>query len=98
MERFNACMHREYEKSGTVHGIPMPSGLRQSEAFPGGPIYTPSTKADLGEHDENITPEQAAKIVGEKYAKRIEELALAVYKAGAAYAAERGIIIADTKL
>ncbi len=76
----------------------MPSGLRQCEALPTGPIYTPSTKADLGEHDENITPDQAAKIVGEKYAKRIEELALAVYKAGAAYAAERGIIIADTKL
>jgi phosphoribosylaminoimidazole-succinocarboxamide synthase len=76
----------------------MPSGLRQSEAFPNGPIYTPSTKADLGQHDENITPEQAAKIVGEKYASRIEELALSVYKAGAAYAAERGIIIADTKL
>lgn len=76
----------------------MPVGLKQSQAFPNGPIYTPSTKAELGQHDENISPDQAAKIVGEKYAKRIEELALAVYKAGAAYAAERGIIIADTKL
>ncbi|KAK7227188.1 hypothetical protein V2G26_015191 [Clonostachys chloroleuca] len=87
---------KEYQKSGTVHGIPQPAGLEQCSAFPAGPIYTPSTKAEQGEHDENISPEQAAAVLGE-YASRIEELALTVYKAGAEYALERGIIIADTK-
>ncbi|KAK1833142.1 phosphoribosylaminoimidazolesuccinocarboxamide synthase, variant [Podospora conica] len=87
---------KEYEATGTVHGLPQPAGLRQCEAFPR-PIYTPSTKAELGQHDENISPARAAEIVGEGYAKRIEELALRVYEAGAAYARERGIIIADTK-
>lgn len=87
---------KEYQKSGTVHGIPQPAGLEQCSAFLGGPIYTPSTKAEQGEHDENISPEQAAAVLGE-YASRIEELALTVYKAGAEYALERGIIIADTK-
>ncbi|RKU43248.1 Bifunctional purine biosynthetic protein ade1 [Coniochaeta pulveracea] len=88
---------KEYQSKGTVHGIEMPKGLQNCSAIPGGAIYTPSTKAELGEHDENITPAQAAKIVGEKYAKRIEELALTCYKTAAAYALERGIIIADTK-
>lgn len=87
---------KEYEATGTVHGLPQPAGLKQCEAFPK-PIYTPSTKAELGQHDENISPARAAEIVGEGYAKRIEELALRVYEAGAAYARERGIIIADTK-
>lgn len=49
---------KEYQKSGTVHGIKVPAGLKESEAFPDGPIYTPSTKAELGEHDENIHPDQ----------------------------------------
>ncbi|KAK1758610.1 putative phosphoribosylaminoimidazole-succinocarboxamide synthase [Echria macrotheca] len=87
---------KEYEKHGTVHGLPQPAGLKQCSPFPQ-PIYTPSTKAELGQHDENITPAQAAAIVGERYAARIEELALSIYEAGAAYARERGIIIADTK-
>lgn len=86
----------EYKKDGTVHGLPVPAGLQQCSRFPQ-PIYTPSTKAELGEHDENISPEQAAKIVGHQYASRIEELALKVYRAAAEYAGERGIIIADTK-
>ncbi|KAK4192531.1 phosphoribosylaminoimidazole-succinocarboxamide synthase [Podospora australis] len=86
----------EYKKEGTVHGLPMPTGLQQCSKFPKA-IYTPSTKAELGEHDENISPEQAAKILGDKYASRIEELALKVYNTAAEYAAERGIIIADTK-
>ncbi|POS87744.1 phosphoribosylaminoimidazole-succinocarboxamide synthase-like protein, partial [Erysiphe pulchra] len=88
---------KEYKRSGTVHGMSMPDGLQESEAFPQGPIYTPSTKASLGEHDENISPAQAAKIVGDKYAQRIEHLALQIYKTARDYAAERGIIIADTK-
>ncbi|KAJ5668012.1 uncharacterized protein N7477_006582 [Penicillium maclennaniae] len=87
----------EYQKSGTVHGLAIPAGLQESEAFPNGPIYTPSTKAELGEHDENIHPDEAVKIVGEKYAARIAELALQLYKAAHAYALERGVIIADTK-
>ncbi|KFA72790.1 hypothetical protein S40288_06381 [Stachybotrys chartarum IBT 40288] len=86
----------EYEKTQTIHGLPQPEGLKRCEKLPE-PIFTPSTKAELGEKDENISPDEARKIVGDKYASRIEELALACYKAGAAYAEERGIIIADTK-
>ncbi|KAI0542787.1 hypothetical protein GGR58DRAFT_496896 [Xylaria digitata] len=87
----------EYKQKGTVHGLPQPSGLEQCQAFPGGPIYTPSTKAPVGGKDENITPEHARQIVGDKYADKIENLALAIYKAAHAYALERGIIVADTK-
>ena len=86
----------EYQRSGTVNGKQMPMGLHESEAFLE-PIYTPSTKAELGEHDENITTEQAAKIVGTEYAQRIEDLALQLYKTARDYALERGVIIADTK-
>ncbi|OQD77202.1 hypothetical protein PENDEC_c003G05266 [Penicillium decumbens] len=88
---------KEYQKSGTVHGLAVPAGLQESEAFPNGPIYTPSTKAELGEHDENIHPDEAVKIVGERYAARIAELAVQLYKAAHKYALERGVIIADTK-
>ncbi|KAL7816796.1 SAICAR synthase-like protein [Trichoderma aethiopicum] len=87
----------EYKAKGTVHGIPQPAGLQLCSPFPNGPIYTPSTKAPAGEKDENISPEQAVSIVGEKYAARIQELSLTVYSAAAAYALERGIIVADTK-
>ncbi|KAH8885674.1 putative phosphoribosylaminoimidazole-succinocarboxamide synthase [Thozetella sp. PMI_491] len=86
----------EYVKSGTVHGEPVPAGLQQCAKFPE-PLYTPSTKAELGDNDENITRDKAAEIVGAQYAARIERLAINLYEAGAAYAAERGIIIADTK-
>ncbi|OCT48596.1 Phosphoribosylaminoimidazole-succinocarboxamide synthase [Cladophialophora carrionii] len=85
-----------YKRTGEVNGRKMPEGLQESQEFPE-PIYTPSTKAELGEHDENISIEHAAKIVGEKHAKRIEELSLQIYKAARDYARERGIIIADTK-
>ncbi|KAI0391886.1 SAICAR synthase-like protein [Xylariaceae sp. FL0594] len=87
----------EYQKTGTVHGLAQPAGLQQCQAFPGGPIYTPSTKAPVGEKDENITPAQAREIVGDKYADKLESLALAIYKAAHEYALERGIIVADTK-
>lgn len=86
----------EYKKTGTVHGIKMREGMQESEAFDE-PLYTPSTKAEAGEHDENISPQQAAEIVGEDMAKRIEELALKLYKFARDYALTRGIIIADTK-
>ncbi|KAJ9605600.1 Bifunctional purine biosynthetic protein ade1 [Cladophialophora chaetospira] len=85
-----------YKKTGEVNGKKMPEGLQESQEFPE-PIYTPSTKAELGAHDENITTEQAEKVVGEKYAKQIEQLSLQVYKTARDYAREKGIIIADTK-
>ncbi len=85
-----------YKKTGEVNGKKMPPALQESQEFPE-PIYTPSTKAELGQHDENISTEQAAQILGEKYAKRIEDLSLQLYKAARDYAREKGIIIADTK-
>ena len=88
---------KEYQSKGTVHGLTVPAGLKESQAFPDGPIYTPSTKAEAGKNDENIHPDEAAKIVGRQYAKRIEELALSLYSTARQYALERGIIIADTK-
>lgn len=88
---------KEYLNSQTVHGIPQPAGLLESQAFPSGPIYTPSTKAPAGHNDENIHPDRAAQIVGPEYAKKIEELALKLYTVARDYAWERGIIIADTK-
>jgi hypothetical protein len=83
--------HR-YQKNQTIHGLPQAAGLSHCQKLPE-PIYTPSTKAEVGEKDVNISPAQAREIVGEKYAKRIEELALACYKTGATYAEERGILI-----
>ncbi|KAA8576066.1 hypothetical protein EYC84_006228 [Monilinia fructicola] len=88
---------KEYQKTSTVHGIQIPAGLQNSQAFPQGAIYTPSTKAEAGQNDENIHPSKAAEIVGEKYAQRIEDLAIKLYTTARDYAAERGIIIADTK-
>ncbi|PRT52684.1 Phosphoribosylaminoimidazole-succinocarboxamide synthase [Wickerhamiella sorbophila] len=86
----------EYKKTGTVHGTQMPAGLQESQAFPT-PIYTPSTKAEQGEHDENISPEKAAEIVGKDLAAKVEQIALALYKKAHDYAQTKGIIIADTK-
>ncbi|KAK6543966.1 Bifunctional purine biosynthetic protein ade1 [Orbilia ellipsospora] len=86
----------EYKKSGTVHGIKMAEGLRESEEFEK-PIYTPSTKAEQGEHDENIHPDKVKEMIGEEHANKIEELALALYTKARDYARSRGIIIADTK-
>ncbi|KAI9795491.1 MAG: Bifunctional purine biosynthetic protein ade1 [Piccolia ochrophora] len=88
---------KEYQTRGTVHGIPVPDGLQESQEFPGGPLYTPSTKAEAGENDENIHPSKAIELVGEKYASQIEQLSLTLYKTARDYARERGIIIADTK-
>ncbi|KAF4121070.1 phosphoribosylaminoimidazole-succinocarboxamide synthase [Geosmithia morbida] len=87
----------EYERAGTVHGLGQPEGLRRCDRFPGGPIYTPSTKAPAGGSDENISPDRAREIVGDRYADRIQSLALALYGAAHAYALERGIVLADTK-
>ena len=87
---------KEYSKSGTVCGQKLPEGLRESEKF-AETIFTPSTKAELGDHDENISYEQLVDIVGAEDAAELKEKSLAVYNKAANYAAERGIIIADTK-
>ena len=86
----------EYRATGKVCGIPLPSGLRESDELPE-PIFTPSTKAETG-HDINISFDQVAKIVGEKAASLIRDRTLAVYGFARDYARRRGIIIADTKL
>ncbi|KAG5942793.1 hypothetical protein E4U60_007122 [Claviceps pazoutovae] len=88
---------KEYQAKGTVHGLAMPAGMQLSQKFPQA-IYTPSTKAEAGEHDQNIHPDDAWKEIGDKdTAKKVEELSLTIYETAAAYAEERGIIIADTK-
>jgi phosphoribosylaminoimidazole-succinocarboxamide synthase len=86
---------KEYRASGTMHGTPLPDGLRESEPLPE-PVFTPSTKADAG-HDENITFETAAAIVGPDLAAAARDISLGAYTRGAAWAAARGILIADTK-
>lgn len=86
---------KEYKASGTMHGTPLPAGMQESDKLPE-PVFTPSTKADTG-HDENITFEQACDLVGADIAKQAREISLAAYQRGADYAAERGIVIADTK-
>ncbi len=85
----------EYRRSGTMHGEVLPAGLRQSERLPE-PVFTPSTKAVVG-HDENIAFDAAADLVGMETAKRAQEISLELYRRGSAWAAERGIIVADTK-
>ncbi|MGV3772410.1 MAG: phosphoribosylaminoimidazolesuccinocarboxamide synthase [Verrucomicrobiales bacterium] len=86
---------KEYQKSRTVCGIPLPSGLQESSELPE-PIFTPATKAETG-HDENIDFEQASRIVGRDIAAKARDLSLAIYKMAREYARKRGIIIADTK-
>src|SRR5580698_10337182 len=86
---------KEYKATGKVSGIELPAGLKESDAFPE-PIFTPSTKAVTG-HDENISFEQMSEIVGVETASHLRDLTLRVYKKAAAYARQRGIIIADTK-
>ena len=92
-----------YQKDGTVCGIKLPEGLKESEKLPE-PIYTPSTKAEIGLHDENISYEKSIEILeakfpgkGEEYARKIKDATIALYKKCADYALSKGIIIADTK-
>lgn len=87
---------KTYDEDGTVCGIALPDGLVEASKLPE-PIFTPSTKAELGDHDENISFERCAEIVGPEVAERLRSLSTALYKAASEYAAERGIIIADTK-
>jgi phosphoribosylaminoimidazole-succinocarboxamide synthase len=88
---------KDYQATGSVCGIELPAGLRESEQLPE-PIFTPSTKAELGAHDENIDFDQAAEIIGDRaLLEELRRLSIAVYELGAAHARERGIILADTK-
>ncbi|KAF2764418.1 phosphoribosylaminoimidazolesuccinocarboxamide synthase [Teratosphaeria nubilosa] len=86
----------EYKSKGTVHGLSMPSGLQESQKLEKA-IWTPSTKAEQGDHDENISPDRAAEIVGRDVAKRVEEVSLQTYELCRDHAEARGILIADTK-
>jgi phosphoribosylaminoimidazole-succinocarboxamide synthase len=87
---------KDYQRGGDVCGIPLPAGLRQADRLPE-PIYTPSTKASVGNHDENVSFEHTVALIGAELADRIRELSLRIYVEAAAYALTRGIIIADTK-
>ncbi len=87
---------KDYQKSGAICGIRLPAGLRQAEQLPA-PIFTPSTKAEIGNHDININFEDVVKKVGQDMAEQIRDISLKIYKDAAEYALARGIIIADTK-
>ncbi|HEX7111009.1 MAG TPA: phosphoribosylaminoimidazolesuccinocarboxamide synthase, partial [Mizugakiibacter sp.] len=87
---------KDYQASGRLCGIELPKGLRQAEKLPE-PIFTPSTKAAVGTHDENIGFDQVVATIGADLAEQVRAATLAIYRWAAAYAAERGIIIADTK-
>jgi len=87
----------EYKTTGEVCGIPLPKGLLESSKLEE-PIFTPATKAEIGQHDENITFEEVEKTVGEDLAGRLKSLSLAIYKRARDFADQRGILIADTKM
>ncbi|MDY7219004.1 phosphoribosylaminoimidazolesuccinocarboxamide synthase [Denitrificimonas sp. JX-1] len=87
---------KEYQQSGTVCGIKLPAGLQEAQKLPE-PIFTPSTKAEVGDHDENISFAQCAEIIGQELAEQVRDVSIALYQAAVEYAATRGIIIADTK-
>jgi phosphoribosylaminoimidazole-succinocarboxamide synthase len=88
---------KEYKEKGSICGIDLPSGLVESEKLPE-PIFTPSTKAEIGDHDENISESRAREIVGDDIFEKVKSYTLQIYKKAYEYAYERGIIIADTKL
>jgi phosphoribosylaminoimidazole-succinocarboxamide synthase len=87
---------KDYQQTGSVCGIELPEGLQQADKLPEA-IYTPSTKADAGLHDENISYEKSVELMGEEIASQVRDYSLKIYTEAAAYALERGIIIADTK-
>ncbi len=87
---------KDYQQTGAVCGIPLPEGLQLADQLPE-PIYTPSTKAEVGDHDINVDFEHTVKLVGQDIAEQVRDVSLRIYKEAAAYARERGIIIADTK-
>ena len=87
----------DYQKTGTICGMPLPEGLQESQKQ-AEPLFTPSTKAELGEHDENISFERACEILGDELAAKVRDKTIEVYKKCADYALTKGIILADTKL
>jgi phosphoribosylaminoimidazole-succinocarboxamide synthase len=87
---------KDYQKTGVVCGIPLPKGLRQAERLPR-TLFTPSTKAEQGDHDENISFEQTEKLIGPGLAGKVRDLSIAIYNRAVEHAGKRGIIIADTK-
>jgi len=87
---------KDYQRSGKVCGIELPTGLQQADKLPEA-IYTPSSKAEVGEHDENISYERTIELLGEAVASQVRDLSLKIYTEAAEYALEKGIIIADTK-
>jgi len=88
---------KDYKKTGTLCGIKLPSGLVESDRL-FEPVFTPSTKADIGEHDENISHDEAIKLLGQDCFEEVKRMSLDIYKRGATIASERGIILADTKM
>ena len=88
---------KDYKKTGEISGISLSEGLKESEKFPE-PIFTPSTKAEIGEHDENISAAQAMNITDEKTFRELEKISIEIYKKAAEFALQKGIIIADTKM
>jgi len=87
---------KEYQADGTVCGVQLPAGLTQCQKLPE-PIFTPATKAEIGEHDENISFERAAEIIGEDKATYVRDRSIEIFNRGSAYAQEKGLILADTK-
>lgn len=87
---------KEYQQTGAVCGIPLPAGLREAEKLPQA-LFTPSSKAAVGDHDENISLARCAELLGESLAQQVEQVSLQLYREAAEYALTRGIIIADTK-
>ena len=87
---------KEYQESGAVCGVPLPPGLKNASKLPA-PIFTPATKAEMGDHDENIDFARASDIVGADLAVKVRDIAIRLYSEAAAYALTRGIVIADTK-
>ena len=87
---------KEYQRDGSVCGIPLPAGLREADKLPQ-PLFTPSTKADIGQHDENISFERTVELIGQPLAQQVRDAAIALYQTAADYALTKGIIIADTK-
>ena len=87
---------RDYQSTGAVCGIDLPEGLQQASRLPE-TLFTPATKADAGDHDENISFDKVVELIGERLANRVRDLSIAIYERAAAFALQRGIIIADTK-